>query len=141
MEQVMVTAGVILVPSLLVVLGLRLTGRRVNWSPLLWAGLASTVYFLLLRSGSLLPQSALMAGLTLTWFGKTLSLIGTLLLLFLLPGVRFKEAGFTWKQDPGSLRPVLIAGAMTLLSSLGSAIAFAPSPNASFAANPHGALR
>ncbi len=132
MDKALVTTAFVLVPGILLALGFKLAGKKVNWPALAWAGFAILVYFLLLRGGSLIPKPAFMEGLTPNWAGKTLSLAGTLLMLYFLRRVSFKEAGFTWKQNKGSLRPVIITGAMTLFFAVASAIAFAPSPNATF---------
>ncbi|MEE8258267.1 MAG: CPBP family intramembrane glutamic endopeptidase [Sphingomonadales bacterium] len=121
MEKALVSAAVIVIPTILLVIGFRLSGRKVEWRPLLWAGFATLVYFLLLRSRGVIPEPGFMAGLELNFFGKALSIAGTLAMLAFLPRVSFGAAGFTWKQNKGWLRPVIITGAMVLLFTTGGA--------------------
>ena len=59
MEKALVTAGIFVVPTILWILGFRLSGRKVEWVPLLWAGFACLVYVLLLRSRSMIPVPGL----------------------------------------------------------------------------------
>ncbi len=131
MEKALVTAAILVVPTILLVIGFRLYGRKVQWAPLLWAGFACLVYFLLLRSRGVIPNPSFMDGLTLNWFGKTLSIAGTMVMLYFLPGVGFRAAGLTWKQNKGSLRPVIRIGGLVLLFATGGAFLVASSPNTS----------
>ena len=131
MEKALVTAGVIVIPTLLLVIGYRLSGRKVEWVPLLWAGFACLVYFLLLRSRGVIPNPAFMEGLDLNWFGKILSLAGTLAMLTFLPRVSFRAAGLTWTQNKGSLGPVIRTGGVILLVTTGGAFLAASSVNTS----------
>jgi len=109
----------------------RLTGRRVEWAPLAWAGLAFAIYMIALRSRSWLPQPALLGGLELNWTGKSLSLLSTCAILAFLPRVSFKEAGLRWGQAAGSLRPVIIVVVMTVLSATVTSAFISSSPNTS----------
>jgi len=131
MEKALVTAGIIIVPTVLLVIGFRLNGRKVEWAPLVWAGFACLVYFLLLRSRAVIPNPVLMDGLTLNWLGKTMTFAGTLLMLHYLPGLSFRAAGLTWKQNEDSLGPVISTGGIILLVSTGAAILVASTPNTS----------
>jgi len=131
MEKALVTAAVIVVPTILMVIGFRLYGRKVELAPLLWAGFAFLVYFLLLRSRGVVPNPVFMDELTLNWFGKTLSLAGTIAMLYFLPRVGFRAAGLTWKQNKGSPSPVLRSGGLVLLFTTGGAFLVASSPNTS----------
>ncbi len=131
MEKALVTAAVLVVPTILMVIGFRLYGRKVELAPLLWAGFAFLVYFLLLRSRGVVPNPVFMDELTLNWFGKTLSLAGTIAMLYFLPRVGFRAAGLTWKQKKGSLSPVLRTGGLVLLFTTGGAFLVASSPNTS----------
>ena len=131
MEKAILTAGVLAIPTLILVIGFKLTGRKVEWVPLLWAGFACLVYFLLLRSRGELPSPAFLDELDRNWFGKTLSIAGTIAMLYFLPRVGFLDAGVTWKQNEGSLKPVIIAAAVVVLSMTFASYAFGPSPNTS----------
>lgn len=77
----------------------------------------------------MIPVPALLEALPLIWFGKILSLSGTIAMLFFLPRVSFQEAGLTWTQNKGSLRPVIITGTITLLAATATSFAFMYSPN------------
>ena len=116
MEKMLLTAAIFLVPTLLLVTGFKLSGRRVEWVPLLWSGLAYAVYMTLLRSRGVVPEPAFMAELSLNWYGKGLAILGTLTMLYYLPGVSFRAAGVCWKQTEGSLGPVVTTAVMTILS-------------------------
>jgi len=129
MEKALLTAAILVVPTILLAIAFRLTGRNVKWGPLFWAGLAFLVYFLLLRSKSVIPTPHFMGELTLNWFGKTLSIAGTVMMLYFLPGVSFRLAGVTWTQNKGSLRPVILTGGMILLVTTGTALLVASTPN------------
>jgi len=131
MEKALVTAGVIIVPTILLVIGFRLYGRKVELAPLLWAGFVCLVYFLLLRSRGVIPNPIFMDELTSSWFGKTLSLAGTISMLYFLPRVDFRAAGLTWKQNKGSLSPVIRTGGLILLFTTGGAMLVASTPNTS----------
>ena len=131
MEKALVTAGILIVPTILLVIGFRLYGRRVQWTPLLWAGFACLVYFLLLRSRGVIPNPSFMDELTLNWFGKTLSIAGTMAMLYFLPGVGFRAAGLTWKQNEGSFSRAMRTGGIVLLFTTGGAFLVASSPNTS----------
>lgn len=48
----------------------------------------------------MIPVPALLEALPLIWFGKILSLSGTIAMLFFLPRVGFQEAGLTWTEQP-----------------------------------------
>jgi hypothetical protein len=69
--------------------------------------------------------------LTLNWFGKTLSIAGTIAMLYFLPHVGFRAAGLTWKQNKGSLDPVIRTGGLVLLFATGGAFLVASTPNTS----------
>jgi len=131
MEKTLVTAGVLVVPTILMVIGFRLYGRKVKLAPLLWSGFAFLVYFLLLRSRGVIPNPEFMDELTLNWFGKTLSLAGTIAMLYFLPRVGFQAAGLTWKQNKGSVSPVIWIGGLVLLFTTVGAVLVTPSPNTS----------
>jgi len=131
MEKALVTAAVIVVPTILMAIGFRLYGRKVELAPLFWAGIAFLVYFLLLRSRDVVPNPVFMDELTLNWFGKILSIAGTIAMLYFLPRVGFRAAGLTWKQNKRSLRPVLQTGGLVLLFTTGGAFLVASSPNTS----------
>lgn len=131
MENALVTGGVFAVPTSLLVVWFRLTGRRVEWPPLLWAGFSFAIYMVAIRSTSVLPQPAFMSGLELNWVGKSLSLLCTCAMLAFLPRVSFKDAGVRWDQTAGSLRPVGITAAMTVFFATVSSALISPSPNTS----------
>jgi len=131
MEKAILTAAVLALPTLILIIGFKLTGRKVEWVPLLWAGFACLVYFLLLRSRGELPSPAFLDGLDRNWFGKTLSIAGTIAILYFLPRVGFRDAGVTWKQNEGSLGPVVITAAVVVLSMTFASYTFGPSPNTS----------
>ena len=131
MEKALVTAGIFVVPTLLLVIAFRLTGHKVDWAPLLWAGFAFLFYFLLLRSKGVIPAPHFMEGLTLNWFGKTLTLAGTIVMLYLLPSVSLRAAGVVWSQNKGSLKPVILTGGIILILATGGAMLVASTPNTS----------
>ena len=131
MDKALLTAGVLIVPTVLLVVGFRLYGRKVELVPLFWAGFACLVYFLLLRSRGVIPNPVFMDELTLNWFGKALSIAGTVAMLYLLPRVGFRAAGLTWKQDKGSLSPVIRTGGLVLLLTTGGAFLVSSSPDTS----------
>ena len=131
MEKALLTAGIIGIPTILLVIAFRLNGRKVEWAPLLWAGFAFLVYFLLLRSKGVIPGPAFMDALNLNWFGKTMTLAGTIVMLCFLPGVGFRTSGVTWTQNKGSLKPVLITGCIVLLITTGTALLVTPKTNTS----------
>jgi len=131
MEKALVTAAIFIVPTISLVIAFRLTGRKVEWAPLLWAGFAFLVYFLLLRSEGVIPTPHLMEELTLNWFGKSLTFAGTIMMLYFLPSVSFRAAGVTWTQNKGSLNPVILTGGIILLVTTGGAIVVASTPNTS----------
>jgi membrane protease YdiL (CAAX protease family) len=132
MESAALFAGIFLVPMLLVAVGLRLTGREVRWVPLLWACFAYAVYITLLKSRAVLPVPGLLADLPLIWFGKTLSISGTVLMIWLLPSIGFRAAGFTWTQREGSVQPAVIAAVITLVSAVGTAAVLTHTPDVRF---------
>ena len=131
MEKALVTAGIFIVPTILLVIGFRRSGRKVEWAPLLWAGFACLVYVLLLRSGGVISTPVFLEELDLNWFGKILSLAGTIAMLYFLPRVGFRAAGLTWTQNKGSLRPVIRTGGVILLFAVVATSSIAPSPNTS----------
>ena len=92
------------------------TGRRVQWRPLVWAGLAYTVYFLLLRSKGYIHAPVFLEELTLNWVGKVLSIAGTIVMIYLLPNVSFQTVGATWNQKQGSMRVMLLVSGITIIS-------------------------
>ena len=106
MEKALVTAGILIVPTITMIIGLRLSGRNVEWIPLSWAGFAFSVYFLLLRSEGVIPTPLFVEDLDLNWFGKTMTLVGTITMLYFLPSAGFRVAGLTWRQNRGSLSQV-----------------------------------
>ncbi len=55
MGKVLVIAGIFLVPTIMLVIGFRVSNRKIEWAPLLWAGFAFLVYVVLLKSRDLLP--------------------------------------------------------------------------------------
>jgi membrane protease YdiL (CAAX protease family) len=128
-EKAFLTAAVLVVPTVFLAIGLRLNGRKVELAPLLWAGLSCLVYFLLLRSRGVIPNPAFMDDLALNWFGKTLSLAGTLVLLYFLPRVGFRAAGLTWKQNKGSPGPVIRTGGLVLVITTSGAFLVSSSPD------------
>ena len=103
-------------PTFLLVVGFKLSGRRVEWVPLLWAGFAFAVYVALLKSRSAISIPAFLDDVPLIWFGKIVSLSGTIAMLYFLPRVSFHAAGVKWNQTEGSLRPVIITGTITVLA-------------------------
>jgi membrane protease YdiL (CAAX protease family) len=131
MEKTLITSGIFVVPTILLVVVYRLTGRKVEWGPLLWAAFAYLVYFLLLRSQSVLPSPQFMEGLTLNWFGKTMTFAGTLLMLYFLPSVSLRSAGVVWSQNKDSLIPVMLTGGITLIIATGSAMLISNTPTTS----------
>ncbi len=131
MEKALLTAGVLGIPTIVLVIGFKLAGRKVEWAPLLWAGFACLVYFLLLRSRGVLPSPDFLDELNRNWFGKTLTIAGTVAMLYFLPRVGFREAGVIWKQNEGSLGPVLRTGAIVVVSMTCASYFFGPTPNTS----------
>ena len=131
MEKALVTAAVMVVPTAILVIGLRLNGRKVDMAPLIWASFACLVYFLLLRSRDIIPNPAFMDELIFNWFGKTLSIAGTIAMLFFLPRVGFRAAGITWEQNAGSLVPVLRTGVLVILFTTVGAFLTSSTPNTS----------
>ena len=131
MATALVLGGIFLVPTIFLVIGFRVFGRDVAWKPLLWAGFAYLVYILLLKSRTLIPLPIYLEEVPLIWFGKIFSLSGTIALLYFMPRVSFRAAGLTWTQKSGSLRPVIIAGAFTLIGASVTTFLFMYSPNTS----------
>ena len=131
MEKAILTAAVLLIPTIVLVIGFKLAGKKVEWVPLLWAGFACLVYFLLLRSKGALPSPAFLDELDRNWFGKTLSIAGTVAMLYFLPRVSFRDAGMVWKQNEGSLSPVILTAVIVIASMSIASYTFGPSPNTS----------
>ena len=131
MGKALVTAAIFVVPTLLFAVGARLAGRRLHWKPLIVAGIAFAIYTMLLRSRGVIPEPAVMDGLELNWFGKSLSILGTCAMLTFLPRVSFRAAGMRWEQEGESLRPVIITGAITILAATITSAAISSSPNTS----------
>ena len=69
--------------------------------------------------------------LGLNWFGKTLSIAGTIAILYFLPRVGFRAAGLTWKQNQDSLGPVIRTGGLTVIFATAGAYFAASSPDTS----------
>ncbi len=114
-ERALVTAGIFVVPTLLLVIWFRINNRRVEWRPLLWAGLSFAIYMLALRSTDVLPLPEFLAQWEQNWVGKSLALLATCAILAFLPSVGFREAGVRWAQNAGSLRPVAVTAVMTIV--------------------------
>ena len=131
MEKALLTAAILILPTAILAIGLKMRGRQVQWTPLLWAGFACLVYFLLLRSRDVIPNPAFMDALDFNWLGKTLSIIGTMAMLYFLPGVSFNAAGLTWSQNRGSLKPAILTGAVVIIVTTGSAYLFTHTPDTS----------
>jgi membrane protease YdiL (CAAX protease family) len=131
-ETALLTGATFAVPTAMVAAWLRLTGRTVRWGPLLWAGVSFAIYIVALRSRSVLPRPGLIAGLELNWVGKSLSLLSTCAILRLLPSVSFREAGVTWDQAAGSLRPAIAVSVITILSATVASAMISSSPNLSW---------
>ena len=129
MENVVLLGGIFVVPTLFLAIGLKLSGRVVHWIPLLWAGLAFVLYVALLKSRALLPVPALLQDLPLIWFGKLLSLAGTIVMIYFIPRVSYRDIGLTWSQREGSLPLVAIAGAITTICAVGTSWLFTYNPN------------
>ncbi len=77
----------------MLVIGFRVSSRKIEWVPLLWAGFAFLVYVVLLKSRDLLPIPVYLEAVPLIWFGKILSLSGTIAILYFLPRASFRSAG------------------------------------------------
>ena len=88
------------------------------------------IYITLLKSRGVFPLPPRLAELPLIWFGKILSLAGTIVMLFLLPRVSFRSAGLILAQNEGSVRLVLIAGAITIIAATATSGLLMYSPNA-----------
>ncbi len=131
MDKAIVAAAMFAIPVLLLVVGFRIAGRRVRYKPLFWAAFAFATYMLLLRSRGVIPEPAFLETLQLNWLGKALSILGTCVLLALVPGVSFRAAGVRWEQATGSVRSVTIVGVVTILGATITAAAVSPSPNTS----------
>ena len=131
MESAAVTAGIFVIPTLILVAWFKFTNHRVEWAPLLWAGFSFATYMFLLRSGTALQQTALPSTLEFSWLGKSLSLLGTCTILALLPRGSFKDAGARWDQAPGSLGPAAIFAGMTVLGAATTSALISWSPNIS----------
>ncbi len=131
MANALVTGGIFAIPTFILVVWLKLTGRRVEWAPLLWAGFSFAIYMVALRTKGVLPQPGFMSGLELDWVEKSLSLLGTCAILAFLPRVSFKDAGVRWDQTAGSLRPVVVAAVMTIVGATISSVMISSSPNVS----------
>ena len=129
MLNFLLSMAAVVVPIFLLAVGLRASGRKVDWAPLVWIVVVFLVYLTLLRSPSQLPLPEFMETLTLNWVGKVFTIIGTIAMLYFIPRVGFKAAGVIWAQKKGWLVPVLITGAITLSFGVFSSIYFAPSPN------------
>jgi hypothetical protein len=131
MEKASVTAGIFVIPTIILAIAFRLTGRKVEWVPLLWAGFAFLVYFLLLRSKGVIPSPHFVEGLALNWIGKTLTIAGTIIMLCFLPNVSLRAAGVVWTQNKGSLKPVILTGGIILIVTTVTALLVASTPNTS----------
>ena len=131
MEKALLTAAILAIPTIVLVIAFKLAGRKVEWAPLLWAGLACLLYFLLLRSRGDIPNPAFVDELNRNWFGKTLSIAGTVAMLYFLPRVDFRAAGLTWQQNRESLGVVIRTGALVLLFTAGGAFLVSTTPNTS----------
>ena len=79
----------------------------------------------------MIPVPGFLEEPALNWFGKVLSLSGTVAMIYFLPRVGVRAAGLTWTQDKGSLRPVLRTGSFILVAATGVSGLFAYSPNTS----------
>jgi len=124
-------AGILIVPTITIIIGFRLSSRNVEWVPLSWAGFAFSVYFLLLRSEGVIPTPLFVEELDLNWFGKTMTWVGTITMLYFLPSAGFRVAGLTWRQNRGSLNQVVSIGGIILLVTTGTALLFTSTPNTS----------
>ena len=129
--QTVVLAAIFLVPTITLAVGLKLAGRKVAFVPLIWAGFAFAVYIILLKSRSVVPVPVFLEAVPTIWFGKVLSLTGTVAMLYFLPRVSFREAGLTMNQNSGSLPPVIITGAFTIVGASVTSYFFTYSPNTS----------
>lgn len=69
--------------------------------------------------------------LTLNWYGKTLSVVGTIAMLWFLPRIDFRTAGLTWKQNAGSLSAATRTGVLVPLFTTAGALLAVSSPNTS----------
>lgn len=127
-EKTAITVAIFSVPILATAIWLAATGRSVKIAPVIIAGIASFTYMALLRSPAVLPLPDFFEMLSENWPGKTLSITGTFLLIFLLPGVTFRSVGLTWRQNSGSLMPVFITGVIVLVMISAIAYFLAPSP-------------
>ncbi len=131
MDKALVAAGIFAIPVLALVAGFVITGRKLRWKPLLWAALAFATYMLLLRSRGVLPEPVFMETLELNWIGKGLSILGTCVLMAILPGVSFRAAGMRWAQAPGSVRSATVVGVATIAGATITVALVSPSPNTS----------
>ncbi|MCU8075916.1 MULTISPECIES: CPBP family intramembrane glutamic endopeptidase [unclassified Shewanella] len=72
-----------------------------------------TAYFItVLKGGNIIPLDKLIPDLNWNWGGKVASILLWIVSLFLLKtfvkGVKLADAGFTWKQNLGSVKPAVI---------------------------------
>lgn len=96
---------------------------RVN---LVWGfislGLFCAYFITVLKGGSLIPLERLFQELNWNWGGKIASILLWMLVLLLLKltdnTFKFSDAGFTWKQKTGSVKPATIAVVFFILLQL-----------------------
>lgn len=92
----------------------RLGAVRVN---LAWMALSfllfGSYFFTVSKGGNIIPIDALFPHLNWNWGGKIASIflwiVGLFALNRLVKGFTLADAGFTWQQNPGSVRPAVIA--------------------------------
>lgn len=124
-----VLASIFLLPTLIAVISLKLTRRPVVTRPLLLAGFAFLIYVLLLKSRTIIPVPVFLEDVPLIWFSKVLSLAGTAALIYLLPGITFRDVGLTSTQNSGSIPPVTITAIISLFFGVGTAFLLGKSPD------------
>lgn len=119
-------------PLLLGLVAVKLSGRPVSIKPILISVLVIVVYLTLItKAMGLIPEPAFLPPHKLNWYGKILAIAGTLAMIALLPGVNFKAVGFTFKQNEGSLGPVLVTAVVTCLAVWALRYFYFPGPNTS----------
>ena len=60
-----------------------------------------------------------------------MTLVGTLTMVYFIPSVSFQAIGLTWRQNRGSLPPVISVGGTFLLVTTGTAMLLTSTPNTS----------
>lgn len=79
--------------------------RRVDWRGVAVVIAVLALNWLLLVSGKVVQLE--IDGLRWNWPGKLAAIAATFLLIWRWPGIAWRDVGLTWRQTPGSTRPML----------------------------------